>query len=45
MKTYQGTMKPSHRDLSDSRSSVLPTAPVAVPGPRRPVLNDRRSTR
>jgi hypothetical protein len=41
MKTYQGTMKPSQRDLSDSRSSVLPTTPT----PRRPVLNDRRSTR
>ncbi len=40
MKTYTGTMTPSRRDLSDSRSSGLP-----LPAARIPVLNDRRSTR
>jgi hypothetical protein len=40
MKTYQGTMTPTRRDLSDPRSSGRPTQ-----GPRTPVLNDRRSTR
>ena len=38
MKTYQGTMKPNQRDLSDPRSS-------GKPAPRQPMLNDRRSTR
>ena len=40
MKTYQGTIKPSQRDLSDPRSSGKP-----APAPRQPMLNDRRSTR
>ena len=41
MKSYQGTMTPTRRDLSDPRSSG---SRVAAP-PRTPVLNDRRSTR
>jgi len=40
MKTYQGTMTPSRRDLSDPRSCGRPGST-----PRAPVLNDRRSTR
>lgn len=40
MKTYQGTMTPNRRDLSDLRSSGKP-----APAPRTPLLNDRRSTR
>jgi hypothetical protein len=40
MKTYQGTMTPSRRDLSDPRSSGKPAQT-----PRTGVLNDRRSTR
>jgi hypothetical protein len=40
MKTYQGTMTPARRELSDPRSSGKPIAAV-----RTPVLNDRRSTR
>jgi hypothetical protein len=40
MKTYTGTITPSRRDLSDSRSSGRP-----APQTRTPVLNDRRSTR
>jgi len=40
MKTYQGTMTPNRRDLSDPRSSGKP-----VQTPRAPLLNDRRSTR
>jgi hypothetical protein len=40
MKTYQGTMTPSRRDMSDPRSSGKPIA-----APRVPLLNDRRSTR
>jgi len=40
MKTYQGTITPSRRDLSDPRSSGKP-----IPAPRAPLLNDRRSTR
>ena len=40
MKTYQGTITPNQRDLSDPRSSSA-GAPVV----RKPVLNDRRSTR
>lgn len=40
MKTYQGTMTPARRDLGDPRSSGK-----AVPNPRAPLLNDRRSTR
>ena len=40
MKTYQGTMTPNRRDLSDPRSSGKP-----APTPRAPLLNDRRSTR
>ena len=39
MKTYQGTITPVRRDLSDPRSSGKP---AAAPPPR---LNDRRSTR
>lgn len=40
MKTYQGTITPSRRDINDPRSSN--------PRPKdtkTPVLNDRRSTR
>lgn len=40
MKTYQGTMTPIRRDLSDPRSSGQP-----IQAPRPPLLNDRRSTR
>jgi hypothetical protein len=40
MKTYQGTMTPSRRDLTDPRSSVRPGQT-----PRTKLLNDRRSTR
>ena len=40
MKTYQGTITPSRRDLSDPRSSGK-----SLPTPRAPLLNDRRSTR
>jgi len=42
MKTYQGTMTPNRRDLTDPRSSGR-----QGPGqtPRAPVLNDSRSTR
>jgi hypothetical protein len=42
MKTYQGTMTPNRRDLSDPRSSAKPGQ---GPTPRAPLLNDRRSTR
>jgi hypothetical protein len=40
MKTYQGTMTPTRRDLSDPRSSGAPTET-----PKSTRLNDRRSTR
>ena len=40
MKSYQGTMTPNRRDLSDPRSSGKPAQ-----APRTPLLNDRRSTR
>ncbi|MDB5435993.1 MAG: hypothetical protein JWR47_2250 [Phenylobacterium sp.] len=40
MKTYQGTMTPIRRDLTDPRSSVRPSQTS-----RAPLLNDRRSTR
>lgn len=40
MKTYQGTITPSRRDLGDPRSSGKP-----ITAPRIPLLNDRRSTR
>lgn len=40
MKTYQGTITPNRRDLSDPRSSA-----PAPRQPRTPLLNDRRSTR
>ncbi len=40
MKTYQGTMTPARRDLSDPRSSGK-----KIPTPRAQLLNDRRSTR
>jgi hypothetical protein len=40
MKSYQGTITPNRRDLSDPRSSGNPAG-----APRTPVLNDRRSTR
>ena len=40
MKTYQGTMTPNRRDLSDPRSSTR-----TVQTPQAPLLNDRRSTR
>jgi hypothetical protein len=45
MKTYQGTMTPNRRDLSDPRSSSPSPAPRLAPTSRPPVLNDRRSTR
>jgi hypothetical protein len=40
MKTYQGTMTPTRRDLNDPRSSGKPAQT-----PRAQLLNDRRSTR
>jgi hypothetical protein len=40
MKTYQGTMTPTRRDLSDPRSSGQ-----SIQTPRTPLRNDRRSTR
>jgi hypothetical protein len=40
MKTYQGTMTPTRRDLTDPRSSGKPASPTS----RAPLLNDRRST-
>jgi hypothetical protein len=40
MKTYQGTITPHRRDLTDPRSSGKP-----VQAPKTPMLNDRRSTR
>jgi hypothetical protein len=40
MKTYQGTITPTRRDLSDPRSSGTPAQT-----PKAPRLNDRRSTR
>jgi hypothetical protein len=40
MKTYQGTITPNRRDLTDPRSSGKPAQ-----APRTPMLNDRRSTR
>jgi hypothetical protein len=40
MKTYQGTITPSRRDLTDPRSSVRPGQ-----ASRTKPLNDRRSTR
>jgi hypothetical protein len=41
MKTHQGTITPSRRDLSDPRSSAKPSGQPS----RAPLLNDRRSTR
>jgi hypothetical protein len=40
MKTYQGTITPIRRDLSDPRSSGARSQ-----APRTAPLNDRRSTR
>jgi|GEM_PF-1999683 len=42
MKSYQGTMTPNRRDLTDPRSSGRQGQGQT---PRPPVLNDRRSTR
>jgi len=41
MKTYQGTITPTRRDLADPRSS----GKSAATPPRKQLLNDRRSTR